>query len=104
MVTVIVRYKTPKHYSREEIAAMLQFGAENMFKGLPHLYSKQFCFDVEKSEGVSVYLWDSKKHAEAFLNEQFIESFQQNMEATPTIEYLDTVVTVDNRAGDILVA
>lgn len=102
MITVIVRYKTPKTYTREEIAAMLQFGAENMFKGLPHLYSKQFCFDVETSEGLSVYLWESKPHAEAFFNEQFLESFQQGMGAVPTIEYHDTIAVVDNRAGDVL--
>jgi hypothetical protein len=103
MVTVIVKYKTPKSYTREEITAMLQFGAENMFKGLPHLYSKQFCFDVDNNEGLSVYHWDSRENAEAFFNEQFLEAFQQGMGATPTLEYYETIVTVDNRAGDILV-
>ena len=102
MVTVIVRYKTPKRYTTEEISAILQFGAEHMFKGLPQLYSKQFCFDVESSEGVSVYLWESTEAAESFFNEQFLESFQQGMGAVPTVEYLNTIVTVDNRAGDIL--
>ena len=103
MITVIVKYKTPKSYSHEEISAMLKHGAENMFKGLPHLYNKQFCFDVDSSEGLSVYLWDCRESAEAFFSEQFLESFQQSMGATPTIEYYDTIVTVDNRAGDIMV-
>lgn len=34
MVTVIVKYKTPRSYTREEISAMLRYGAENMFKGM----------------------------------------------------------------------
>lgn len=105
MITVIVKYRMPKSYSREEISAMLQSGAEKMFKGLPHLHSKQFCFDVKTSEGLSVYLWDSRENAEAFFNEQFLEGFKQNlgMAERPTVEYHDTIVVVDNRAGDIMV-
>ena len=102
MVTVIVKYETPRSYTREEISAMLRYGAENMFKGMPHLYSKQFCFDVNSNEGLSVYLWDSRASAEEFFNEGFLETFQQSMGATPTVEFHDTIVTVDNRAGDIL--
>ncbi|MCB1676666.1 MAG: hypothetical protein KDI01_10265 [Halioglobus sp.] len=102
MVTVIVKYKTAKRYTPQEIAAMLRHGAETLFKGLPHLYSKQFCFDVDNSEGLSVYLWDSRENAEAFFNEQFLATFQQSMGATPTVEYYNTIVTVDNRAGDII--
>ena len=102
MVTVIVKYKMPKKYTREEVSAMLKHSAENMFKGIPHLHSKQFCFDVATSEGLSVYLWDSRASAEAFFSDQFLETFRQSMGATPTIEYHDTIVTVDNRAGDVL--
>ena len=53
MITVIVKYSPEKCYSRDEILAMLKFGAENMFKGLPHLYSKQFCFDVDKNQALA---------------------------------------------------
>lgn len=102
MVTVIVKYKTSKSYSREEISAMMRHGVETMFKGMPHLYNKQFCFDVKSNEGLSVYLWDSRESAEAFFSDQFLESFKQSMGATPTVEYYDTILTVDNRAGDIV--
>lgn len=101
MVTVIVKYKTPKSYTREEISAMLQYGAENMFKGMPHLYSKQFCFDVDSSDGLSVYLWDSRASAEAFSATSSWRRFDKAW-GNPTIEYHDTIVTVDNRAGDVL--
>ena len=102
MVTVIVKYKTPKTYTQEEISAMLQLGAEHMFKGMPHLLNKQFCFDIATSEGLSVYLWDSWENAEAFFNDEFLESFKQGMGAVPTLEYYETILTVDNRAGDIV--
>lgn len=102
MITVIVKYKTAKQYTHEEISAMFKHGAEKMFKGMPHLYSKQFCFDVNSSEGLSVYLWDSMESAKAFFNEEFLRTFQQSMGAAPTLEFHNTIVTVDNRIGDIL--
>lgn len=101
MVTVIVKYKTSKSYTREEITEIMQLGAEHMFKGMPHLLSKQFCFNVETSEGLSVYLWDSRDKAEAFYNDDFLESFKQGMGTVPTVEYHETILTVDNRANDI---
>ncbi|CAB1370966.1 MULTISPECIES: hypothetical protein [Denitratisoma] len=102
MITVIVKYQTQKKFTQDEINAILLHGAKNIFLGLPHLYSKQFCFDTETSQGLSVYLWESREHADAFFTPQFLESFQQNMGVIPTIEYHPTVVTVDNRQGDIL--
>ena len=102
MITVIVKYKPAKTYAREEIATMLKAGAEHMFKGMPHLLSKQFCFDVNTNEGLSVYLWDSRASAEAFFTPEFLEGFEQSMGAVPSVEYCDTVVVVDNRAGEVL--
>ena len=102
MVTVLVKYKTPRNFTREEITEILQLGAEHMFKGMQHLHSKQFCFDIETSEGLSVYLWDSMENAQAFFTEDFLESFKQGMGAVPTVEYFETILAVDNRVGDIL--
>lgn len=104
MVTVIVKYKTGRNYTREEITEIMQLGAEHMFKGMPHLLSKQFCFNVDTSEGLSVYLWDSREQAEAFFTGDFLESFKQGMGTVPTIEYHQTILTVDNRANDIIMA
>ena len=42
MVTVIVKYQPSKTFTRDEAAAMLRYGAEKQFLGMPHLYSKQF--------------------------------------------------------------
>lgn len=104
MITVTVKYTLPQSYSSEQVAVMLKAGAEKMFKNLPHLYSKQFCYDAEKNQGFSVYLWDTRASAEAFFNEQFMQNFKQSMHMPemPLIEFHDTLVVVDNRKGDIL--
>ena len=102
MITAIVKYTTAKSYTQQEITSMMRFGAEKMFQNMPHLHSKQFCFDIATNEGVSIYLWDSRASAEAFFNDAFMEQFQQSMGAVPTIEYYNTILTVDNRKGDIM--
>lgn len=104
MITVIVKYKTSRSYTIEDITRIMRYGAESIFKDMPHLYNKQFCFDVETSQGVSVYLWDSKESASDYFNEQFLQQFEQSMGAIPTIEFYKNIVTVDNRAGDVMPA
>lgn len=104
MITVIVKYTTPKSYTQQEITGMMRFGAQQMFQGMPHLLNKQFCFDVNTSQGVSIYLWDSRDSAEAFFNDAFMQQFQQSMGTIPTVEYYNTIVAVDNRQNDILVS
>ena len=102
MVTVIVKYQPSKTFTRDEAAAMLRYGAEKQFLGMPHLYSKQFCFDADTNQGLSSYLWESREHAEAFFSPAFLEMFQQQMGCTPEVAYYDNLVTVDNRAGEVL--
>lgn len=102
MLTVIVKYQPSKKFSRDEATAMFRIGAEQQFLGLPHLYSKQFCFDTELNEGLSVYLWESRQHADNFFSQAFLQNFKDNMGCTPTIEYYENLLTVDNRAGELL--
>jgi hypothetical protein len=102
MITVIVKYTIAGNPPREQVAPMLKQGAETMFKGMPHLYSKQFCYDESQGLGLSVYLWDSRANAEAFFNEAFLEEFKKNMGCVPEVALYDNLVTVDNRAGDLL--
>ena len=102
VITVIVTYAIAGNPKREQVAAMFKRGAETMFKGLPHLYSKQFCFDEASGQALSVYLWDDRSNAEAFFNEAFLEDFRKNMGCVPEIAFYDNLVTVDNLSGDLL--
>ena len=102
MMTVIVKYQVPGDSGRAEVAAMFKQGAEGMFKGMPHLHSKQFCFDEKSREALSVYLWETRSAAEAFFSDAFIEGFAASMGCVPEITYYDNLVTVDNLSGDVL--
>lgn len=102
MCTVLVKYKFPDHHNRGEIEKLFKQIAEARFLGLEGLYSKQFCYDVETREGLSVYHWESKEQAEAFFSLEFLERFRNTYRTEPHCEYYDTILAVDNRAGDIV--
>lgn len=103
MITTIVKYRSARQLSREEVGKMMEYGARERFLGLPHLHSKQFCFNVETGEGLSVYLWDSRESADAFFSEDFLKEFEKSMGSRPTVEHHETIVLVDNRKGDVFV-
>lgn len=104
MITAIVRYQPARKLSRDEVDAMMKYSAANVFKGVPGLYGKQFCFDVDAGEGLSVYLWESRAIAESFFNDAFLDNFRTNMGCVPSIDYWDTIAVVDNRSGEVLPA
>ncbi|MDY0072656.1 MAG: hypothetical protein RBR77_08410 [Thauera sp.] len=104
MITAIVRYQPARKFSVEEAAQMMRSGAENMFKGVPGLHGKQFCYDAETGQGLSVYLWESREVAEGFFSEAFIDNFRSMLGCTPEIEYWPTMAFVDNRNGEVLPA
>lgn len=103
MATVLVRYHLSTIPPRSDVMEIMMLSAQNKFKGLPHLHSKQFCYDEKTGDGLSVYLWDSRANAEAFFTKEFIDNFTEKFGAVPSLEYYDTLLTVDNRVGDIVV-
>lgn len=102
MITAIVRYKPAQKLTADQVEMMMQNGANNIFKGIPGLYGKQFCFDIEAGLGLSVYLWESKETAKRFFNETFVENFRSNLGCTPEIDYWPTIAMLDNRSGEVL--
>lgn len=102
MITSIVRYKPARRLAAAEVETMMKGAASNLFKGIPGLHEKQFCFDVEAGTGLSVYLWESREIAERFFNDAFLENFRTNFGCTPEIEYWPTIVVVDNRSAQVL--
>ncbi|MBT5187591.1 MAG: hypothetical protein HOH19_04350 [Kordiimonadaceae bacterium] len=102
MATVLIKYKTEEKYTYEQVVKMMEDSANNTFKGLPHLHSKQFCFDIETGEGLSIYLWDSKEIAQAYFTPEWEVYFEKKFGCTAHITYYDTILTLDNRMNDII--
>ena len=104
MKTVFVTYHLPNKPPRAVILEKFIGAANNIFKDLPGLLSKQFCYDETTGNGHSVYLWESQARAEEFFSPAFIQRFQDAFGVEPTVSYLDILVLVDNRAGGDVVA
>ena len=103
MQTVTVSYCLPNAPPRRALQQKFVDAANNMFKGLPGLLSKQFCYDETTGKGQSVYLWETREQAEEFFSPAFIEHFRAAFGVEPTLAYLDILVLTDNRVGDVVV-
>lgn len=103
MQTVLVSYSLPKAPPRRALQEKFVDAANNIFKGLPGLLSKQFCYDEATGKGQSVYLWETREQAEEFFSPTFIEHFRETFGVEPTLAYLDILVLTDNRVGDVIV-
>ena len=104
MKTVLITYCLPKKPPRAVILEQFIGAANNIFKDLPGLLSKQFCYDETTGNGHSVYLWESRARAEEFHSPAFVQHFRDVFGVEPTVTYLDILVLVDNRAGGDVVA
>ena len=103
MITVLITYNLPGKPPRKAITENFVKAANSIFKGLPGLMSKQFCYDQATGDGHSVYLWESRERAEEFFSPAFVEHFREVFGVDPTVTYLDIPVLVDNRVGDVVV-
>jgi hypothetical protein len=96
MYAAIVTYKPDGNLDDAEIRARFE-ASTPIFSSLPGLLRKDFCFDAQRREGTSLYLWESKEAAEAcFGSAQFLEGFRQAFSCEPSIQYLEIWHTVDN--------
>ena len=103
MKTVLITYHLPAKPPRQSITEKFVEAANGIFKDLPGLMSKQFCYDETTGDGHSVYLWESQQQAEEFFSPAFVEHFCEAFGVEPTITYLDILILVDNRVGDVVV-
>lgn len=96
MHAAIVTYTPDRTLSEAEIAARFE-ASTPMFASMPGLVRKYFCFDSERWEGVSLYLWESEAAARAcFDSPQFQDGFRGAFGCEPTIRTLDVRHVVDN--------
>ena len=95
MFTVLVEYKLPVPVAREVMLEEFR-AAEAMFRDVPGLVRKYFCYDAESHTGHSVYLWEDEQSARAFFDRRFTKSMLEKFDAVPQLAFLDTLLVVDN--------
>ena len=103
MKTVLVEYVLQEPASRAQKIEETVNVANNIFKGLPGLISKQWTYDETTGKGLNVYLWESAEAADNFFDDEFAARFESRFGAHPTVTKLDTLALVDNKSGEIIV-
>ena len=102
MITAVVTAKLPEALTREQwlentkkIAARLQT--------IPGLIRKQFLFS-DRGVGGGVYLWETRKAAEACYRGPWLDNFRNMFGVEPDIAWFESPVAVDNVSHEINIA
>lgn len=101
MITSITKFKLPNPITQAEAKDIFLSTAPN-YKDLPGLIRKCYViFDEGDSVG-GIYLWQSRKDAEAVYTESWKEFVREKYGSEPEITYLETPVIVDNILKEII--
>jgi hypothetical protein len=99
MITAIVNFPLPDGTDAAEAARMFRESAPR-YRGVPGLVRKYHVLG-EDGTGGGVYLWESRKAADALYTDAWREMIRERYGATPSIRYFATPVIVDNALGEI---
>lgn len=99
MFTVTTRFPQPAQKSAAEIKAMFLQTAPR-YQSVPGLVRKHYYLAEDGTCG-GVYLFRSRAEAEALFDAAFAAAIAARFGAPPQVEYLETLVIVDNVAGTI---
>ena len=101
MITEIVTFKLPADSKRKDIFAAFDKTAA-IWRDNPDLIRKNYLYDAEAGVAGGVYLWKEKAHALKWHGEEFRQRIKELYGATPTSQFFETPVVVDNVAGNIV--
>jgi hypothetical protein len=101
MIIAITKFQLPKALTAEE-ARQIFLSTAPTYQGVPGLLRKHY---VVWDDGVTVggiYLWNSRSEAEAFYTDSWKAFVRGKYGVEPSVTYVDSPVTVDNLAGEVL--
>jgi heme-degrading monooxygenase HmoA len=96
MYAAILTYRPDAALSEAEIRGRFE-ASTPIFSAMPGLIRKYFCFDAQRGEGTSLYIWESKEAADAcFGSVQFRDGFKQAFGCEPAIKASEIWHLIDN--------
>lgn len=102
MFTAVVRFKLRPGIGREQAIEEIRHTIP-LYQAQPALIRKQISLDVERGEGMSVYLWRDREAAERFY-EMARPKLREQTGADPEISIHETQVLVDNTTREVVIA
>ena len=96
MIIAIVTFQLPKATTAAEMSTAFQ-AAVPMFQAVPGLLTKYFYVSEDGRRAGGIYVWASRADADQLYNGEWRPFVEKKFGSSPTIEFLDSPVMVDNR-------
>lgn len=100
MVIVLTSFTLPKRISRDEARRIFLSTAPN-YRGVQGLLSKHYVICDDESAVGGVYVWESRKHAEAMYTKSWRAFVREKYGTEPLVTYFDCPLVVDNVGEEI---
>jgi len=101
MITALVQFKLPQPVTREK-ARQLFLGTAPKYRETSGLIRKVYLLAEDGGTAGGVYLWRSKKDAEALYTTEWVNAIRERYGALPSVTYFESPVVVDNLAKDVV--
>ncbi len=98
MISELVWFDLPAGMSREEVVEGMREVAP-AWRANAELIRKTFLYDAANRRTGALYLWKSKEAADAAHDEAWRARVRSKYGSTPTREFFETPVVVDNALG-----
>ena len=101
MITVIVNFKIPNGFIRDEVIAKFEQSTSKWLDN-PDLIRKYYLIDIDRGIAGGVYLWKEKMHADIWLGAEFRKMVKDNYGDEPLLQFFETPIVLDNFADNII--
>jgi hypothetical protein len=101
MITAIVQFTLPQPISLEKGREIFS-GTAPKYREIPGLLRKYYLLSPDGRTAGGVYLWQSRKEAEALYNEDWRKFIREKYNTDPVVTYFESPVIVDNLTGEII--
>lgn len=101
MITVFTTFTLPKPITREEARSIFLITAPE-YQGVQGLFQKTYVLYPDGVTIGGVYLWNSRREAEAMYTDSWRAFVREKYGVDPTVTYFESPVVVDNVAQKVL--
>ncbi len=103
MITAIATFRLPQRLTVEEARRIFESTAPK-YRGVPGLVRKYYVLSEDGQTAGGVYLWRSRRDAEAMYTEAWKAFVRDKYGAEPSLTYFNCPVVVDNATDEIIAA
>ena len=96
MIVAIVSFQMPKTTTPEDMSGPFK-AAVPLFQKVPGLLQKYFYVSDDGRRAGGIYVWASRADADRLYKGEWRAFVEKKFGSTPTIDFLDSPVIVDNR-------